>query len=43
MSDVRQEANDAAALYTTNTIYIPVAQALSERFSGEVGYILKVA
>lgn len=43
MSDVRQEANDAAALHTTNTIYIPVALALSERFSKEVGYVLHQA
>lgn len=41
MSPVRQDANDAAATRVTNTIYLPVAQALSDRFSGEVRYILR--
>jgi hypothetical protein len=43
MSPVRQDANDTAAAHVTNTIYLPVAQALSDRFGGEVGYILRAA
>jgi hypothetical protein len=40
---MRQDANDAAAARVTHTIYLPVAQALSDRFSDEVGYILRAA
>lgn len=39
--EARKTANNEAAAKITNTIYIPVAQALSDRFGQEVGYILK--
>ncbi|MFA6080596.1 MAG: phosphoribosylaminoimidazolesuccinocarboxamide synthase [Candidatus Gracilibacteria bacterium] len=38
MSSARQDANDSAAQNVTKTVYIPVAQALSDRFGREVGY-----
>jgi len=36
MSDRRQRANDAAAEEVTESVYMPVAQALSDRFGREV-------
>lgn len=41
--EARKEANNRAAEEVTNTIYIPVARALSDRFGKEVGYILRAA
>lgn len=37
----RKRANDAAAQLVTRVIYLPTAQALSDRFSDEVWYILR--
>ena len=39
----RLEENDGAAKETTASIYIPVAQALSDKFGEKVGYILRAA
>jgi len=43
MSDLRQEANDAAALNVTNMVYVPVAQTLSNRFGTEVWYFFQIS
>lgn len=43
MNETRKKANNLAGYQVTNGIYVPTAQALSDRFGGEVGYILRAA
>lgn len=43
MNETRKNANNLAGYQVTNGIYVPTAQALSDRFGAEVGYILQAA